>query len=82
MSKETIGKSGEQFAFSKQNYMILIAGFVMVIVGFVLMSGGGSEDPNEFSDAIFSFRRISLAPMVVLAGYAVVIYAIMKKPKD
>lgn len=57
-------------------------GLVVVILGFILMSGGGSEDPNEFSDAIFSFRRITLAPIVVLSGYGLVMYAIMKKPNS
>jgi hypothetical protein len=51
-------------------------------VGFLLMMGGGSDDPNVFDESIFSFRRITLAPMVVLFGFAFEIYAIMKKPKE
>jgi hypothetical protein len=69
----------DQLPFTKTNYYILIAGFVLIIIGFFLMAGGGSDDPNVFSDAIFSFRRLSLAPIVILAGYGVILYAIMKK---
>ena len=60
--------------------MILDAG--LIIIGFVLMTGGGSKDPNVFNDAMFNFRRLTLAPILVLAGFAVEIVAIMKKPKD
>ncbi len=70
------------FAFGKQNYMLLIIGLVVIIVGFLLMIGGGSDDPNVFSEDIFSFRRMTLAPILILAGYIIEIYAIMKKPKD
>ena len=70
------------FAFSKQNYMFLAAALVIVVIGFLLMSGGGSENPNDFSDKIFSFRRITLAPVVVLAGFVFGIVAILRKPKD
>lgn len=71
----------KSFAFQRQNYLLLIAGLVVVILGFIVMTGGGSEDPNEFSEEIFSFRRITLAPIMVLGGYGLVMYAIMKKPK-
>jgi hypothetical protein len=69
------------FVFSRQNYLLLLSGLGVVILGFVLMSGGGSDDPNVFNEAIFSFRRITLAPIVVLTGYGIIMYAIMKKPK-
>ncbi len=67
------------FPFQRKNYVWLLVGLGTIILGFILMSGGGSEDPKEFSDAIFSFRRITLAPLVVLAGYGIVMYSIMKK---
>jgi hypothetical protein len=71
------------FTFKKENYILLIAGFVLVLIGFLLMIGGGSNNPNEFNEAeLFSFRRITLAPFVVLAGFAVVVWAIMKKPRE
>lgn len=71
-----------EFAFGKQNYKLLLIGLVLILVGFLLMIGGGSDDPNVFSDKIFNFRRLTLAPILVLAGYVVEIFAIMKKPKD
>ena len=71
------------FALAKQNYYLLAIGFVIIIIGFLLMIGGGSEDPNVFNEEeLFSFRRITLAPIVILAGFVFEIYAIMKKPKD
>jgi len=70
------------FAFGKENYRLLIIGLVVILVGFLLMIGGGSDDPAVFSEDIFSFRRMTLAPILVLAGYIIEIFAIMKKPKD
>jgi hypothetical protein len=69
----------EEFAFTRVNYMILGAGLVLIVIGYLLMIGGGSDDPNEFSYEIFSPRRITVAPIVALIGYAVVLFAIMKK---
>ena len=76
------GGSTMAFAFGKENYRLLIIGLIVIIVGFLLMIGGGSDDPNVFSEDIFSFRRMTLAPILILAGYIIEIYAIMKKPKD
>ncbi|WP_439182187.1 DUF3098 domain-containing protein [Carboxylicivirga taeanensis] len=70
-----------QFALAKENYILLAIGFGIIILGFVLMIGGRSEDPTVFNEEIFSFRRITLAPIVVLFGFLFEIYAIMKKPK-
>lgn len=70
------------FAFTKQNYRLLIIGIVVMTLGFILMIGGGSDDPAIFSDKIFSFRRITLAPILILAGYIIEIFAIMRKPKQ
>ena len=69
------------FALGRENYKLLAIGFVIIVIGFLLMLGGKSENPAEFNDNIFSFRRITLAPIVVLAGFAFEIWAIMKKPK-
>ncbi len=71
-----------EFAFGKQNYKLLLIGLALILGGFLLMIGGGSDDPNVFSDEIFNFRRLTLAPILILAGYVVEIFAIMKKPKD
>lgn len=79
MSDNTNIKGGDELAFTKKNYTFLIAGFVTIVLGLFLMSGGGSDDPTVFSDAIFSAQRITVAPVVILAGYGLVLYAIMKK---
>jgi hypothetical protein len=70
------------FAFGKENYRLMLIGLVFIAAGFLLMIGGGSSDPNQFNPEIFSFRRITLAPILILAGYVIEIFAIMKKPKD
>jgi hypothetical protein len=70
-----------EFLFDKVNYKILLVGLAVIALGFILMSGGGSEDPNVFNEAIFSFRRIRLAPAVVLLGFGITIYSILKNPK-
>jgi hypothetical protein len=70
-----------EFLFNKINYKILLIGLAVIALGFILMSGGGSEDPNVFNEEIFSFRRIRLAPAVVLLGFGIAIYSILKNPK-
>lgn len=71
------------FALGKQNYYLLAIGFAVIIIGFLLMIGGGTDDPNVFNaEELFSFRRITLAPIIILAGFIFEIYAIMKKPKE
>ncbi|MBN1985828.1 MAG: DUF3098 domain-containing protein [Prolixibacteraceae bacterium] len=70
------------FALGKENYRLMAIGFAIIVVGFILMAGGGSDDPNVFNPDIFSFRRITLAPVILLFGFVFEIYAIMKKPKE
>ena len=69
------------FLFGKINYTILLIGIVVIALGFILMSGGGSDDPKVFNEEIFNFRRIRLAPTVVLIGFGITIYSILKNPK-
>ncbi len=69
------------FPLGKENFKLMIIGLGIIVFGFVLMIGGGSDDPNVFNESIFSFRRITLAPIIVLFGFIFQIYAIMKKPK-
>lgn len=69
------------FALAKENLKLLVIGFAIIVFGFILMTGGKSNDPSVFNPEIFSFRRITLAPLVVLFGFLFEIYAIMKKPK-
>jgi len=80
VSKEKMTKKEENFTLGKENYILLTIGFVIILVGFLLMIGGNPDDPSEFSEEIFSFRRITLAPMIILFGLAFEIWAIMKKP--
>ena len=70
------------FALGKENYKLLIIGFVIIIIGFILLAGGAADDPSVFNPEVFSFRRITLAPMIILFGFIFEIWAIMKKPKD
>jgi len=70
------------FTFGKRNYQLLIAGVIVMAIGFVLMSGGGSEDPNVFSDAIFNTQRLTIAPILILTGLIIEIFAILHKPKE
>lgn len=70
------------FAFGRKNYILLAIGIAILIVGYALMSGGGSADPTKFEPEIFSPRRITLAPIVVVAGYIFIGYAILYKDKS
>ena len=69
------------FAFDRTNYILMISGIIVMGIGYLLMRGGGSDDPNEFSYALFNARRLVVAPLVILAGIIIEIVAIMKKPK-
>jgi hypothetical protein len=82
MGTKNENKEQMNFALGKENYKLLTIGFAIIIIGFLLMLGGKSDSPDKFSEDIFSFRRITLAPIVVLAGFIFEIWAIMKKPKD
>jgi len=87
-AKKTTVKSDEPrgnqiFLFDKSNYIWMIAGVVLILLGLTLMAGGKSADPHQFNyDEIYSFRRITLAPILMMIGFAVEVYAIMKKPAD
>lgn len=76
-------KNNEQkpdFLFDKVNYKFLLIGIAVIAIGFILMAGGGSDNPNVFNEAeLFSFRRIGLAPTTVLIGFGITIYSIFKK---
>jgi len=71
----------QEFLFDTINYKILLIGIAVIALGFLLMSGGGSNDPKVFNEDIFNFRRIRLAPTMVLIGFGITIYSILKKSK-
>lgn len=82
--KETVHTSSEEnVLFSKENYKWMVIGLIVMTIGFFLMAGGKSPDPNVFNDnQIYSFRRITLAPILIVGGLVVEIFAIIKKPKQ
>lgn len=81
--KTNVPKGNQVFLFDRSNYIWMIGGVALILLGFLLLSGGKSPDPHQFLyDEIYSFRRITLAPIVILLGFAVEVYAIMKKPAE
>ena len=78
---ENKNKSVEEggMPFTVKNYVMMLAGVMVIVLGFILMSGGGEHTVTEFDDTIFSFRRITLAPIVVVAGFIIVGVSIMKR---
>ena len=81
-AKKVEDNSHPVFAFGKENYILMLAGIGLIILGFILMTGGGSKDPNVFNEEMFDFRRITLSPILILIGFGIEIVAIMKRPKD
>ncbi len=78
---QTLIPTGD-LAFGKENYTLMLIGIAFIIIGFALMAGGKMEDPTAFNPEIFSFRRITLAPIVVLIGFVIEVFAIVKKSKE
>lgn len=72
---------GFELAFGKVNYILMAAGLVLLAVGYILLSGGGSDDPNVFNPAMFDSRRLVLSPILIVLGFVVEIVAIMYKKK-
>ncbi|MFM8432867.1 MAG: DUF3098 domain-containing protein [Bacteroidota bacterium] len=82
MAKKELPKPANDFAFGKENYILMIVGIVVIFIGFLLMAGGGSEKPGEWNPEIFSARRITVAPLMVVAGFIIEVFAIIRRPKD
>ncbi len=78
--KKRKDEAKHHFIFGKENYKWLFIGLGCIALGFILMAGGGSDDPNVYNDAIFSWRRIRLAPTLVLIGFGIQVYAILRGP--
>ena len=77
--KEIGDPNDGRMALTMKNYVLLAVGFAVIVLGFVLMAGGRSESPDVFNEAMFSWRRITLAPILIIGGFAFEIYAIMKR---
>ena len=75
-------KNGMKSTFSKQNYLIFLVGIGLIALGYLLMIGGGSKDPNVFNPAIFDAQRITVAPIVCVLGFVTIIVGIMWRPKQ
>jgi hypothetical protein len=74
-------ESKDEFIFGKKNYKFMLIGLGFIALGFILMAGGGSDDPNVFDESIFSWRRIRLAPTLILIGFGIEVFAILLNPK-
>ena len=72
----------ELFAFHKENYKFLFLGLILLALGFILMIGGGSDDPNVFSNSIFDSQRLTIAPLLLIVGFAIEVWAVLKKPSE
>ena len=79
---KTPANDPKDMPFGKQNYIIVLIGLALIILGFILMIGGGSDDPNVFNEKMFDFQHITLAPILVLAGFVLEIVAIFWKGKN
>ena len=79
--KQKNKENESNFLFGKKNYTIMLVGLAFIVLGFILMAGGGSDNPEVFNEDIYNFRRIRLAPTLVLLGLGIEIYAIMAKSK-
>ncbi len=77
-----MGKNSEKMAVTRKGLMLIIAGLLVMVAGFILLSGGGSDDPAVFNYAMFDARRLVAAPVVIVAGIAVIVIAIIRKPSD
>ena len=82
MKKRSKNNTSNQpnFVFGKKNYIVMAIGIAVIALGFILMAGGGSDDPNDFNPDIYNFRRIRLAPTIVLIGFGIEVYAILLNP--
>ena len=80
-NKKPLHKQDLNFVFERKNYMVMGIGLAVIALGFILMAGGGSDDPNVFNEEIYNFRRIRLAPFLVLLGFAIEVYAILLNPR-
>ncbi|MBR1644459.1 MAG: DUF3098 domain-containing protein [Bacteroidaceae bacterium] len=79
---EPTSTHGYALSFGRLNYILLIVGIILLALGYILLCGGGSDDPNVFNEAMFDTRRLVVAPLLITAGFVVELFAIMIKKKD
>lgn len=77
-----MSNSNDTFVFTRENYKLMIIGLVVVFLGYILMVGGASDDPTKFSPDIFNTQRLTISPILIIIGFIIEIFAIMKKPKQ
>ena len=82
MTTKKDNKPSADFAFGKENYFLMLIGIAVILAGFMLMAGGGSDDPNKFNPEIFSTKRLTVSPILIMLGFVIEIYAILRKTKD
>ena len=75
-------ENNTKMAITRKGLWLIVTGVLGMVAGFILMIGGGSKDPQVFNEAMFNFRRLTLAPLVILCGIVIIVVAIMKRPKD
>lgn len=81
-AKPKIEHKPVQYAFGRWNFIVMLIGLLFLALGFILMIGGGSDDPKVFNEAIFSSQRLTVAPILILLGFAIELVAIIKKARD
>ncbi|HOV10162.1 MAG TPA: DUF3098 domain-containing protein [Bacteroidales bacterium] len=79
---KTAESKNHGFLFDKRNYLLMLAGIVFIVIGLVVMAGGGSDDPKVFNPDIFNTQRLTVAPILILLGFVVEVFAIMLKPRE
>jgi uncharacterized membrane protein len=82
MAKKEAPKPVIDFAFGRENYVLMLIGIAIIFIGFLLMTGGGDKDPSIWDPSVFSTRRITVAPLLVVAGFVIEVFAIVRRPKD
>ena len=82
MQSKFMGKNDDKMAMTASGLKLMIGGLLVMVAGFILLAGGGSDDPQVFNYAMFDFRRLVAAPIVIVAGIVVVVVSIMRRPKD
>ena len=82
MAKKETTKPVIDFAFGRENYVLMLIGIAFIFLGFILMAGGGDKNPAVWDASVFSTQRITIAPLLVVAGFVIEVFAVIRRPKD